>query len=79
MTYRFYFNRHAEAPQVWSVDEGDQTTEVNVKQVVCYVKATSHYNGTKVNPDSPSAWFEVENARLSIIGGVAHIHADDLP
>jgi hypothetical protein len=29
-TFRLYFNRHAEAPQVWSIDEGDQSSEVNV-------------------------------------------------
>lgn len=30
MTYRLYFNRCADFPQIWSIDEGTCATEVNV-------------------------------------------------
>ena len=33
MDYRIYFNRKNEAPQVFSVDCGDQSTEINVSHV----------------------------------------------
>jgi hypothetical protein len=33
MTYRVYFNRWADAPNVWSVDSGTQATETNVREV----------------------------------------------
>ena len=31
---RVYFNRHSEAPNVWSVDLGDQSSEINVQRIV---------------------------------------------
>ncbi len=33
MTYRVYFNRCVDFPQVWSVDEGDVSTEINVQGI----------------------------------------------
>lgn len=35
--YRWYYNRASEAPQVWSLDDGDQATEINVIGVTCRV------------------------------------------
>jgi hypothetical protein len=70
--FRAYFNRHREAPQVWSVDEGAQESEVNVMAFFadgCPVR--SRYNGMKVNEDSPSAWIEIEASRMDVAGGVA--------
>jgi hypothetical protein len=30
---RIYFNRHEDAPQVWSVDEGSVETEICVQKI----------------------------------------------
>lgn len=30
MTYRIYYNRMSDFPQVWSIDEGTSSTEINV-------------------------------------------------
>ena len=47
-TYRVYFNRKAEAPQVWSTDEGSQTTEINVIGYRLYrVNAESKYDPSR--------------------------------
>jgi hypothetical protein len=32
--FRTYFNRHSDAPNVWSVDMGTQETEINVANVI---------------------------------------------
>lgn len=72
--YRVYFNRLNEAPQVWSVDEGTQASEVNViavSLVNCAAMTTCDLNET-VNHDRPKAWFEVIG-ELHIVDGVAVI------
>lgn len=70
--YRVYFNRKREAPQVWSVDEGTQESEVNVCGFVihqgCYT--SSHYNGEKPNEDSPVAWIEVHADYTYLANGI---------
>lgn len=73
--YRIYFNRLNEAPQVWSVDEGDQSSEINVSEVrLIGVSAQSEVNlDETVNHDRPRCWFAV-TGKLSVIGGVAHIY-----
>jgi hypothetical protein len=59
--YRAYFNRKREAPQVWSIDEGEQTSEINVQgfRLLPGCTARSVFNNTKPNEDSPSAWIEI--------------------
>lgn len=72
MKFRAYFNRKREAPQVWSIDEGSQSSEVNVKAFFaddCAIH--SRYNGDAVNDDSPSAWLEIDAEGYAIAGGVA--------
>ncbi len=74
MTYRVYFNRANEAPQVWSVDEGTQASEINVSAVLivsCSVRTAVDLNET-VNRDRPKAWLEVQGF-LTVNGGVATI------
>ncbi len=74
--YRVYFNRANEAPQVWSVDEGDQGSEINVAEVrlVNCTAETKCDLGMQVNPDHPKAWIEVFGT-LRIEEGVAVISA----
>lgn len=74
-TYRVYYNRANEAPQVWSVDEGDQTTELNVIAVRCMVPCETVV-GESV-PDSersnrPAVWLRAEGV-LRVERGVAYI------
>jgi hypothetical protein len=74
MTYRIYFNRWRDAPLIWSVDEGTQATERNVREVR-FDGVTGRTNtGPGDNYHSPTVWIEVE-ARLEISGEVAILRA----
>lgn len=77
-SYRVYFNRKAEFPQVWSVDEGAQGSEVNIISYELHrVNAISRYDSsTTPNPDTPSAWLEINYAVMELKGGVAHFFHD---
>jgi hypothetical protein len=78
-TFRAYFNRHREAPQVWSIDEGSQDSEINVRSFVtsqgCTVR--SKYNGKPSNENTPSAWIEVEAIAYTIHEGICYFLAGD--
>lgn len=77
-TWRVYFNRKREAPQVFSVDEGDQTSETNVIGVKGHgVDFEFHYNGEKVNEDHPSAWQTVSAHVLVFEHGIAHFYSPE--
>lgn len=75
MTYRVYFNREREWPQCWSIDEGDQTTEINVVGFALHgVEAVSftHDRQARIDRDAtPFAWLEVRHAQFSVGNGVA--------
>ncbi len=78
MNYRAYFNRKNEFPQVWSVDQGDQSTEINVKDAQGH-KVNWRFvfdSSIKPNPDVPCAWIEIEHATMQIHDGVAHFYHD---
>ncbi len=72
--FRAYFNRKREAPQVWSIDEGTQDSEVNVTRFICHAgcKVESRYNGAQPNDDSPSAWIAIQADDMRVRNGVAH-------
>lgn len=71
--FRVYFNRKREAPQVWSIDEGTQASEINVINFFTHGCPTSgRYNGEKANDNSPSAWMVVEADYYYIVEGIAH-------
>lgn len=74
MDYRVYFNRKNEYPQIWSVDEGDQKSEINVSDFKFHrVSAESRADlSVKPNNDTPIAWVLIRNATLTIKDGVAH-------
>jgi hypothetical protein len=72
--YRIYFNRMADWPQVWSVDEGTQVSEVNVIAVHLFVSAETKL-GSKAHlgsDDYPAVWIECRGV-LRLNGGVAEI------
>lgn len=71
-TYRVYFNAHADAPLVGSIDTGDDTEEINVKSISLKRTASdaiSHYRPEK----QPKFWFEVHGT-LVITDGHAIIY-----
>lgn len=75
-TYRVYFNRERDWPQCWSVDEGDQASEINVcgfrlEGVTAAGLALSKAERAKLNgQESPFAWIEV-TGELEIKAGIA--------
>jgi hypothetical protein len=72
--YRVYFNRLNEAPQVWSVDEGTQDSEINVTAVTlvdCFAETKVDLGETDTE-NRPKAWIEVRGSMV-IVGGVAII------
>lgn len=73
MRYRVYFHkRDGKHPVVWSVDEGDQTTEVHVQWVTLGdgVAAFSAVN-LEAKDGEPAAWVEIHNAQCAIANGGA--------
>lgn len=72
--YRVYFNRLNEAPQIWSVDEGDQASEINVTAVkLVNTNAVTRSNlGETDTENKPKAWFEVIG-EMRVVDGVAVI------
>jgi len=69
-TYRFYFNRAEDAPQVWSVDQGTVATEINVLGVRTLLTAVSRQDLDAQFPE-PKAWMEVKDAILLVEDGWA--------
>jgi hypothetical protein len=69
-TYRIYFNRWADAPLIWSVDEGTQATERNVRGVRFDNVSGRTCSGPGDNVKSPTVWIEVE-AVLTIAEDIA--------
>jgi len=74
MFFRVYFNRKREAPQIWSIDEGTQATEVNVInfQLLPGCTAKGFYTAEPVNDNSPSAYMIVEADYYNVHQGIAY-------
>lgn len=67
MTYRVYYNRALDYPQVWSVDEGTPASEVTcIGFCIDGPIARSHFQSSA----QPCAWLEVDGT-LTLEGGVA--------
>lgn len=65
---RVYFNSHATAPFVWSIDNGNQENETNVPHIVAQGAHRYEYNGERANSKSPVAWVEYRGAKIHRIG-----------
>lgn len=70
-SYRVYFNRAEDAPQIWSIDEGTVASEINVLSVKVQAPGFTRSNLDAQFPE-PKAWIEVDG-HLSIVNGVALI------
>ena len=74
--YRIYFNRERDWPQCWSVDEGDQSSEINVcgfEIQDCEVRSALLTPELRAGVDgrrAPYAWLEVTGV-LELAGGHA--------
>ena len=77
MIYRLYFNREQDWPQLWSIDEGDQTTEFNVidfRAVGCRISGHALPPAARASLDPkahPAAWIEIEAAGVRMERGIA--------
>jgi hypothetical protein len=76
--FRVYWNRRAEKPCVWSVDDGSQDGEINVQAIKLHrCDVESHWDpDVPKNPDTPSAWFTITNAIMRMEHGVANFFRD---
>jgi hypothetical protein len=77
--YRIYFNRKREWPQIWSIDEGDQVSEINVKAFRILVPCQSasldaSQMTTNDHENRPCAWIECEGVMTVVEDGVALIY-----
>lgn len=76
MTFRLYFNRCADWPQIWSIDWGTPGTECNVVDWRLETGVTAKA-GRAAAVDAvdrerePVAWMEIDAATLSLEDGVA--------
>ena len=76
MTFRLYFNRCEDWPQIWSIDSGDASTECNVvgwriEHGVTAVGARADSLATVDRQREPVAWMAIDAASLRIENGVA--------
>lgn len=69
--WRAYFNRKAEFPAVWAIDEGTQASEFNVSGFTIGpgCKTVTEYSGDKPNDDTPVAWLEIQASSMEVRGG----------
>ncbi len=67
MKFRIYIDDFKKNPFIWSIDEGDIRTEVNVKSIAAENVALSVGSDLSAdNINSPKAWIEVEAEALYI-------------
>jgi hypothetical protein len=75
LSYRVYYNKHSEAPYIWSIDGGTQDTEVKVKDIQFH-KVEAETGGDFAVPigdqERPRVFFTVHYATLVIKDGVGH-------
>ncbi len=72
--YRIYYNRTAEYPLIWSIDQGTQETEINVKAIKlhrCNLTTGGDPTAPRVSKDVPCVWFEVWHATLVVKDDIA--------
>lgn len=78
MTFRLFYNRSVDWPQVWSIDQGDQSTEFNVIDFLadgclvrgaCLPPAARALEG--VATVFPTAWSVIEADRVELVDGIA--------
>lgn len=78
MTFRLYFNRCEDWPQIWSIDDGDIAHECNVVAwrtepgvTMRAGRVSDELRATLDKARQPVAWCEVEAANCRIEAGIA--------
>jgi hypothetical protein len=74
-TYRVYYNRSTDFPNVWSFDKGDISTECIVKKIRMEPGCVlwSNFDPEKNNLTEPRAWFTVMCGHVEVTDdGVAY-------
>jgi hypothetical protein len=71
--HRVYFNRKADYPLVWSVDEGTQETEQTVREVNFRGTYGVTAMGKGDNENSPTVWIAVYGATLYVQDDIAYL------
>ena len=70
--HRCYFNNFDETPFLWSVDRGDISTEIKVRDwILIGATARTRVNLQADNVNDPKAWVEVEASELEIVNEIA--------
>jgi hypothetical protein len=69
---RIYLDRFGVQSAIWSVDEGDTSTERRVKAIQCMVPTVTRSNPAADNKIEPKCWLEADGT-LSVENGVAVI------
>jgi hypothetical protein len=73
---RIYFNRHVDAPLVWSVDQGSVASRVKIAAIQIRLHVATQYlavNQRPSNTEEPAAWLEAELATVYVIDDIAYI------
>lgn len=78
MRVRFYFNRWADAPRIWSLDLGTQETEKNVRNIDvrgCTLRTGCDPTVQPGDKTRPKVWLETDDVQKIIIGPdeIAHV------
>ena len=68
---RFYYNLGTEFPYVASIDMGDLSTEIKVKEIQCFVPCRSFYE--KINNQIGPTFVMICEGNLEIIDHIAYI------
>jgi len=70
--FRAFFNNFNETPFLWSVDQGDISTEIKVRDwILIGATARTRVNLQADNVNDPKAWVEVEASELEIVNEIA--------
>jgi len=78
--YRVYYNRSLDWPQCWSIDEGDQSSEINVigfelNGATAISAGLTPEEKQQINPrDTPAAWLRVHCSQMDIRNGIARFY-----
>lgn len=67
-----YYNRRADFPQIWSVDEGSHASEINVRDVAVLAPMHTHFDAEAKYPE-PNAWLDCDDCHIEITSGTAVI------
>jgi hypothetical protein len=70
-TYRIYYHRIENAPQVWAVDEGTTATEIHVQGFTLIGGIVRGRVAANPEEGQPGGWLEVADMELELSGGCA--------